>query len=233
MGRSFVFYYTRKEKQMRDDKFGMRGLTFDDVLLVPAASDVLPYQVDLKTQLTRDISLNIPMISSGMDTVTESRMAIAMAREGGMGVIHKNMSIEEQAHEVDTVKRSEHGVIVDPIFLSPQNLLSDAEELMRKYKISGVPITEHGKLVGIITNRDMRFETDLSRQIGECMTSEGLVTAPEGTSLEMAKSILSKHRIEKLPLVDKDSNLKGLITIKDIEKATKYPNSARMLAAVY
>ena len=213
MGRSFVFYYTRKEKHMRDDKFGMRGLTFDDVLLVPAASDVLPYQVDLKTQLTRDISLNIPMISSGMDTVTESRMAIAMAREGGMGVIHKNMSIEEQAHEVDTVKRSEHGVIVDPIFLSPQNLLSDAEELMRKYKISGVPITEHGKLVGIITNRDMRFE--------------GLVTAPEGTSLEMAKSILSKHRIEKLPLVDKDSNLKGLITIKDIEKATKYPNSAK------
>ncbi|MBS6124215.1 MAG: IMP dehydrogenase, partial [Veillonella sp.] len=212
---------------MRDDKFGMRGLTFDDVLLVPAASDVLPYQVDLKTQLTRDISLNIPMISSGMDTVTESRMAIAMAREGGMGVIHKNMSIEEQAHEVDTVKRSEHGVIVDPIFLSPQNLLSDAEELMRKYKISGVPITEHGKLVGIITNRDMRFETDLSRQIGECMTSEGLVTAPEGTSLEMAKSILSKHRIEKLPLVDKDGNLKGLITIKDIEKATKYPNSAK------
>ncbi len=212
---------------MRDDKFGMRGLTFDDVLLVPAASDVLPYQVDLKTQLTRDISLNIPMISSGMDTVTESRMAIAMAREGGIGVIHKNMSIEEQAHEVDKVKRSEHGVIVDPIFLSPQNLLSDAEELMRKYKISGVPITEHGKLVGIITNRDMRFETDLSRQIGECMTSEGLVTAPEGTSLEMAKSILSKHRIEKLPLVDKDGNLKGLITIKDIEKATKYPNSAK------
>ena len=226
-GRSFVFYYTRKERQMRDDKFGMRGLTFDDVLLVPAASDILPYQVDLKTQLTRDISLNIPMISSGMDTVTESRMAIAMAREGGMGVIHKNMSIEEQAHEVDTVKRSEHGVIVDPIFLSPQNLLADAEELMHKYKISGVPITEHGKLVGIITNRDMRFETDLTRQIGACMTSEGLVTAPEGTSLEMAKSILSKHRIEKLPLVDKAGNLKGLITIKDIEKATKYPNSAK------
>ena len=212
---------------MRDDKFGMRGLTFDDVLLIPAASDILPNQVELKTQLTRDITLNIPMISSGMDTVTESRMAIAMAREGGLGVIHKNMSIEEQAHEVDKVKRSEHGVIVDPIFLSPQNLLSDAAELMEKYKISGVPITEHGKLVGIITNRDMRFETDLSRQIGECMTSEGLVTAPEGTSLEMAKSILSKHRIEKLPLVDKDSNLKGLITIKDIEKATKYPNSAK------
>lgn len=212
---------------MREDKFGMRGLTFDDVLLVPAASDVLPHEVELKTQLTRDITLNIPMISSGMDTVTESRMAIAMAREGGLGVIHKNMSIEEQAHEVDKVKRSEHGVIVDPIFLSPQNLLSDAEELMQKYKISGVPVTENGKLVGIITNRDMRFETDLSRRIGDCMTKEGLVTAPEGTSLETAKSILSQHRIEKLPLVDKDGNLKGLITIKDIEKATKYPNAAK------
>lgn len=212
---------------MRDDKFGMRGLTFDDVLLVPAASDVLPHQVELKTQLTRDITLNIPMISSGMDTVTESRMAIAIAREGGLGVIHKNMSIEEQAHEVDKVKRSEHGVIVDPIFLSPQNLLSDAAEIMEKYKISGVPITEHGKLVGIITNRDMRFETDLTRQIGACMTKDSLVTAPEGTSLEEAKSILSEHRIEKLPLVDGDGNLKGLITIKDIEKATKYPNSAK------
>ena len=212
---------------MRDDKFGMRGLTFDDVLLVPAASDVLPHQVELKTQLTRDITLNIPMISSGMDTVTESRMAIAMAREGGLGVIHKNMSIEEQAHEVDKVKRSEHGVIVDPIFLSPQNLLSDAAEIMEKYKISGVPITEHGKLVGIITNRDMRFETDLTRQIGACMTKDSLVTAPEGTSLEEAKAILSEHRIEKLPLVDDDGNLKGLITIKDIEKATKYPNSAK------
>ena len=212
---------------MRDDKFGMRGLTFDDVLLIPAASDILPNQVELKTQLTRDITLNIPMISSGMDTVTESRMAIAMAREGGLGVIHKNMSIEEQAHEVDKVKRSEHGVIVDPIFLSPQNLLSDAAELMEKYKISGVPITEHGKLVGIITNRDMRFETDLSRQIGECMTKDSLVTASEGTSLEAAKAILSEHRIEKLPLVDGDGNLKGLITIKDIEKATKYPNAAK------
>ena len=212
---------------MRDDKFGMRGLTFDDVLLVPAASDVLPHQVELKTQLTRDITLNIPMISSGMDTVTESCMAIAMAREGGLGVIHKNMSIEEQAHEVDKVKRSEHGVIVDPIFLSPQNLLSDAAEIMEKYKISGVPITEHGKLVGIITNRDMRFETDLTRQIGACMTKDSLVTAPEGTSLEEAKSILSEHRIEKLPLVDGDGNLKGLITIKDIEKATKYPNAAK------
>lgn len=167
------------------------------------------------------------MISSGMDTVTESRMAIAMAREGGMGVIHKNMSIEEQAHEVDKVKRSEHGIIVDPIYLSPQNLLSDAEELMRKYAISGVPITVDGKLVGIITNRDMRFENELSKPIGEVMTKENLVTAPVGTSLEEAKAILRRHRIEKLPLVDDNGYLKGLITIKDIEKATKYPNSAK------
>ena len=212
---------------MREDKFGIQGLTFDDVLLIPAASDVLPNQVELSTQLTKDIKLNIPMISSGMDTVTESRMAIAMAREGGLGVIHKNMSIEEQAHEVDKVKRSEHGVIVDPIYLSPQNLLSDAEELMHKYKISGVPVTENGKLVGIITNRDMRFESDMTRAIGACMTKEGLVTAPEGTSLETAKQILREHRIEKLPLVNGDGELKGLITIKDIEKATKYPNAAK------
>ena len=212
---------------MREDKFGLRGLTFDDVLLVPAASDVLPHEVDITTNLTRDIKLNIPMISSGMDTVTESRMAIAMAREGGMGVIHKNMSIEEQAHEVDKVKRSEHGIIVDPIYLSPQNLLSDAEELMRKYAISGVPITVDGKLVGIITNRDMRFENELSKPIGEVMTKENLVTAPVGTSLEEAKAILRRHRIEKLPLVDDNGYLKGLITIKDIEKATKYPNSAK------
>ena len=212
---------------MREDKFGLRGLTFDDVLLVPAASDVLPHEVDITTNLTRDIKLNIPMISSGMDTVTESRMAIAMAREGGMGVIHKNMSIEEQAHEVDKVKRSEHGIIVDPIYLSPQNLLSDAEELMRNYAISGVPITVDGKLVGIITNRDMRFENELSKPIGEVMTKENLVTAPVGTSLEEAKAILRRHRIEKLPLVDDNGYLKGLITIKDIEKATKYPNSAK------
>ena len=212
---------------MREDKFGIQGLTFDDVLVIPAASDVLPNQVELSTQLTKDIKLNIPMISSGMDTVTESRMAIAMAREGGLGVIHKNMSIEEQAHEVDKVKRSEHGVIVDPIYLSPQNLLSDAEELMHKYKISGVPVTENGKLVGIITNRDMRFESDMTRTIGACMTKEGLVTAPEGTSLETAKQILREHRIEKLPLVNGDGELKGLITIKDIEKATKYPNAAK------
>lgn len=212
---------------MRDDKFGLRGLTFDDVLLVPAASNVLPHEVDLHTQLTKDIQLNIPMISSGMDTVTESKMAIAMARQGGLGVIHKNMSIEEQAHEVDMVKRSEHGVIVDPIHLSPENLLSDAEELMHRYHISGVPVTENGKLVGIITNRDMRFESDLSKTIGSTMTKESLVTAPVGTSLDEAKAILRQHRIEKLPLVDNDGNLKGLITIKDIEKATKYPNSAK------
>lgn len=212
---------------MREDKFGLRGLTFDDVLLVPAASDVLPHEVDLTTYLTRDIKLNIPMISSGMDTVTESKMAIAMAREGGLGVIHKNMSIEEQAHEVDKVKRSEHGIIVDPIYLNPQNLLSDAEELMKKYSISGVPITVNGKLVGIITNRDLRFESNLARPIGEVMTHENLITAPVGTSLEKAKEILRAHRIEKLPLVDGDGNLKGLITIKDIEKATKYPNSAK------
>lgn len=212
---------------MREDKFGLRGLTFDDVLLVPAASDVLPHEVDITTNLTRDIKLNIPMISSGMDTVTESRMAIAMAREGGMGVIHKNMPIEEQAHEVDKVKRSEHGIIVDPIYLSPQNLLADAEELMRKYAISGVPVTVDGKLVGIITNRDMRFENELNKPIGEVMTKENLVTAPVGTSLEEAKAILRRHRIEKLPLVDDNGYLKGLITIKDIEKATKYPNSAK------
>lgn len=212
---------------MRDDKFGLRGLTFDDVLLVPAASDVLPHEVELGTQLTETIHLNIPMISSGMDTVTESKMAIAMARQGGLGVIHKNMTIEEQAGEVDKVKRSEHGIIVDPIYLSPQNLLSEAENLMSKYAISGIPITEHGKLVGIITNRDMRFESDLSKTIGDCMTREHLVTAPVGTSLETAKELLRQHRIEKLPLVDSQGMLKGLITIKDIEKATKYPNSAK------
>jgi len=212
---------------MREDKFGLKGLTFDDVLLVPAASNVLPHEVDLQTQLTRDIKLNIPMISSGMDTVTESRMAIAMAREGGIGIIHKNMSIEEQAHEVDKVKRSEHGVIVDPFYLSPNHLLSDADNLMKKYHISGVPITDNNKLVGIITNRDMRFEVDLTKRIGDCMTHENLVTAPVGTSLEDATAILRKHRIEKLPLIDKDGYLKGLITIKDIEKSTKYPNSAK------
>ncbi|MCH4178280.1 MAG: IMP dehydrogenase [Megasphaera sp.] len=212
---------------MRSDKFGMRGLTFDDVLLVPARSDVLPKEVDVSTNLTRDIKLNIPIMSSGMDTVTEAPMAIAVAREGGIGVIHKNMSIAAQAREVDKVKRSEHGIIIDPIFLHPDNLLADANELMGKYRISGVPITVNGKLVGIITNRDMRFEEDMSRRIGDVMTKENLVTAPVGTSLAEAKAILRQHRIEKLPLVDKEGNLQGLITIKDIEKAHKYPNSAK------
>ncbi|SDF75918.1 IMP dehydrogenase [Sporolituus thermophilus] len=212
---------------MFNDKFGPEGLTFDDVLLIPAKSDVLPREVDVSTNLTRNIKLNIPIISSGMDTVTEARMAIAMAREGGLGVIHKNMSIERQANEIDKVKRSEHGIIVDPIFLSPENTLQDAHDLMEKYRISGVPVTEKGKLVGILTNRDLRFETDLRRKIRECMTREHLITAPVGTSLEQAKEILRQHRVEKLPLVDEHGNLKGLITIKDIEKAQKYPNSAK------
>lgn len=212
---------------MRADKFGKQGLTFDDVLLIPAHSEVLPKEVSVSTYLTNEIKLNIPVMSAGMDTVTESDMAIAMAREGGIGVIHKNMSIDEQCKEVDKVKRSEHGVIVDPIFLGPDNTLSDADDLMNKYRISGVPVTVDGKLVGIITNRDMRFETDLSKPIKDIMTREGLVTAPETTSLAEAKRILQAHRIEKLPLVDHDGNLKGLITIKDIEKMRKYPNSAK------
>lgn len=203
------------------------GLTFDDVLLVPAKSDVLPRDVDVSTRLTKNIKLNIPIISSGMDTVTEARMAIAIAREGGLGVIHKNMSIELQANEIDKVKRSENGIIVDPIFLSPENTLQDAHNLMEKYHISGVPVTENHKLVGILTNRDLRFETNLSRKIKECMTAEDLITAPVGTSLEDAKQLLGKHRIEKLPLVDAKGHLKGLITIKDIEKAQKYPNAAK------
>lgn len=212
---------------MREDKFGKQGLTFDDVLLIPAHSNVLPREVDVTTYLTNEIKLNIPVMSAGMDTVTESDMAIAMAREGGIGVIHKNMSVDEQCKEVDKVKRSEHGVIVDPIFLSPDNTLSDADDLMNKYHISGVPITVDGKLVGIITNRDMRFETDLFKPISEVMTKEGLITAPENTSLEEAKKILQAHRIEKLPLIDSEGYLKGLITIKDIEKMRKYPNSAK------
>lgn len=210
---------------MREDKFGKQGLTFDDVLLIPAHSDVLPRDVDVRTHLTQNVTLNIPVMSAGMDTVTEAEMAIAMAREGGIGVIHKNMSIDEQAREVKLVKRSEHGIIVDPIYLAPDNTLSDADELMNKYHISGVPITENGKLLGIITNRDMRFETDLSRPISDIMTSKGLITAPEHTTMEEAKRILQAHRIEKLPLVDDDGHLKGLITIRDIEKMRKYPNS--------
>ena len=203
------------------------GITFDDVLLVPSYSEVTPNMVDLSTYLTKKIKLNIPMMSAGMDTVTEHRMAIAMARQGGIGIIHKNMSIEAQAEEVDKVKRSENGVITDPFSLSPEHTLSDANELMAKFRISGVPITENGKLVGIITNRDLKFETDFSKKIKESMTSEGLVTAKQGITLEEAKAILAKSRKEKLPIVDDDFNLKGLITIKDIEKQIKYPLAAK------
>ena len=203
------------------------SITFDDVLLVPSYSEVIPNQVDLSTHLTKTIKLNIPMMSASMDTVTEHRMAIAMARQGGIGIIHKNMSIEHQAEEVDKVKRSENGVITDPFYLSPEHTLADANELMAKFRISGVPITEGRKLVGIITNRDLKFETDFSKKIKESMTSEGLVTAKEGITLEEAKAILAKARKEKLPIVDDDFNLKGLITIKDIEKQIKYPNSAK------
>ncbi len=209
------------------DKFSKEGLTFDDVLLVPAKSEVLPNNVDVSTKLTRKIRLNIPILSAGMDTVTEGRLAIAIAREGGIGVIHKNMTIEEQVMEVDKVKRSEHGVIVDPFHLSPDHLIGDALELMERYHISGVPITKGEKLVGIITNRDLRFETDMTKKISEAMTKDNLVTAPEGTGLKEAELILKKHKIEKLPIVDKENNLKGLITIKDIEKAIQYPNSAK------
>ena len=203
------------------------GLTFDDVLLVPHKSDVLPREVDLSVNLTDKIHLTIPIMSAAMDTVTDSRLAIAIAREGGLGVIHKNMSIDEQATSVDKVKRSEHGVIIDPFFLSPDNLISDALSLMERYRISGVPVTKDGKLVGILTNRDLRFETDYSRPISEVMTSKGLVTAPEGTTLDEAKAILAAHRIEKLPIVNDKFELRGLITIKDIEKAVKYPFSAK------
>ena len=203
------------------------SITFDDVLLVPSYSEVIPNQVDLSTHLTKTIKLNIPMMSASMDTVTEHRMAIAMARQGGIGIIHKNMSIEKQAEEVDKVKRSENGVITDPFYLSPEHTLADANELMAKFRISGVPITEGRKLVGIITNRDLKFETDFSKKIKDSMTSEGLVTAKEGITLEEAKAILAKARKEKLPIVDDDFNLKGLITIKDIEKQIKYPNSAK------
>lgn len=203
------------------------GITFDDVLLVPSYSEVIPNQVDLSTYLTKGIKLNIPMMSAGMDTVTEHRMAIAMARQGGIGIIHKNMSIEAQADEVDKVKRSENGVITDPFYLSPEHTLADANDLMAKFRISGVPITENGKLVGIITNRDLKFETDFSKKIKESMTSENLITAKVGITLDEAKKILAKARKEKLPIVDDDFNLRGLITIKDIEKQIKYPLSAK------
>ncbi len=203
------------------------GITFDDVLLVPSYSQVIPNEVNLETWLTKKIKLNIPMMSAGMDTVTEHRMAIAMARQGGIGIIHKNMSIEAQAEEVDKVKRSENGVITDPFYLSPEHTLADADDLMAKFRISGVPITEGKKLVGILTNRDLKFEVDYSKKIKECMTSEGLVTAKEGITLEDAKIILGKARKEKLPIVDDEFNLKGLITIKDIEKTIKYPLAAK------
>jgi len=203
------------------------GLTFDDVLLVPQKSCVLPREVDLTVQLTPKIKLNIPMLSAAMDTVTDYNMAIAMAREGGLGIIHKNMTIEEQASQVDKVKRSENGVIIDPFFLSPDHTIADAQALMSKFRISGVPITENGKLVGILTNRDLRFETNFDQPIRNVMTHENLVTAPVGTDLEGAKAILAKHRIEKLPIVDDNFVLRGLITIKDIQKSQKYPNSAR------
>ncbi|MBP3273946.1 MAG: IMP dehydrogenase [Butyrivibrio sp.] len=203
------------------------GITFDDVLLVPAYSQVIPNQVDVGTYLTKKIKLNIPLMSAGMDTVTEHRMAIAMARQGGIGIIHKNMSIEAQAEEVDKVKRSENGVITDPFSLSPDHTLADADSLMAKFRISGVPITEGKKLVGIITNRDLKFEKDFSKKIKEVMTSENLITAKEGITLEEAKSILAKSKKEKLPIVDDDYNLVGLITIKDIEKTIKYPLAAK------
>lgn len=209
------------------DRFSREALTFDDVLLVPAKSEVLPREVDTTTFLTRRIRLNIPLVSAGMDTVTEARMAIAIAREGGIGMIHKNLSIQRQAAEVDKVKRSEHGVIADPIFLSPNDSVRDALEMMARYHISGVPVVENEKLVGILTNRDIRFLENFDQPIGAVMTRENLVTAPVGTTLEEAKHLLGKYRVEKLPLVDEQFRLRGLITIKDIEKARKYPNSAK------
>jgi IMP dehydrogenase len=210
-----------------EDKFIKEGLTFDDVLLIPQESAVLPREVDVSTQLTKTIKLNIPLMSAGMDTVTDSRMAIAIAREGGIGVIHKNMSIEIQALEVDRVKRSEHGVITDPIYLSPEHTIKDALAIMERYHISGVPITVNGKLVGILTNRDLRFEKDFTKKIFMVMTKDRLITAPVGTTLEEAKDILQHYKIEKLPIVDDEGYLRGLITIKDIEKTRQYPNSAK------
>ena len=211
-----------------DSKFAKEGLTFDDVLLVPAKSDILPADVSLKTKLTNKITLNIPVLSAAMDTVTESALAIAIAREGGAGTIHKNMTIDAQVDNVDRVKRSENGVISNPIFLGPDNYVYEAEALMRKFRISGVPICDSEKrVVGIITNRDMRFLVDYNERIADVMTRDNLVTAPAGTTLPEAQEILRKHKIEKLPLVDENNVLRGLITIKDIEKATKYPNSAK------
>ncbi len=214
--------------EMCSDKFGKQGLTFDDVLLIPGASDVTPNMIDLHTTLVKGVVLNTPIMTAAMDTVTEAKMAIAIAREGGIGIIHKNMTIEQQADEVDKVKRSENGVIANPFSLTEDHVVADADALMGKYKISGVPVVDKsGKLVGIITNRDMRFLTDFNQKIGEVMTKENLITAPVGTTMDEAQAILRKHKIEKLPLVDDGGYLKGLITIKDIEKAVQYPNSAR------
>src|SRR6516165_2626834 len=203
------------------------GLTFDDVLLVPSRSDVVPAEADTRTRLTRGIQLNIPILSAAMDTVTESGLAIALARQGGVGFIHRNMSIERQAEEVDRVKRSESGMIVDPITIAPDKKISDALALMERYRISGVPVTKDGKLVGILTNRDLRFESRFDLPISEVMTKESLITVPVGTTLEQAEAILHKHRVEKLLVVDEHYNLKGLITVKDIQKKLKYPNSAK------
>lgn len=213
------------------ERFAKEGLTFDDVLLVPAESNVLPQDVNLATKLTKTISLNTPLMTAAMDTVTESRMAIAIAREGGIGVIHKNMSIAKQVEEVDVVKRSENGVIINPFFLSPDHLAADALELMQRYRISGVPICENGKLVGILTNRDLRFMTEFDMKIKTVMTKDNLVTSHVGTTLMEAKDILMQHKIEKLPLIDDQGYLKGLITIKDIEKTVQYPNSAKIRPA--
>ena len=225
--RNILNFVGRKAMDKKMNKVIKEGLTFDDVLLVPQKSEVTPDMINLKTRLTKNITLNIPLMSAAMDTVTESAMAIAVAREGGIGVIHKNMTIEAQATEVDKVKRSEHGIITDPFYLSPDHTLAEADKLMGKYRISGVPICEDGKLIGIITNRDLRFEEDFSRKIGEVMTKENLIVAPEGTTLDEAQQILRRHKIEKLPIVDKNGGLKGLITIKDIEKSVKYPNAAK------
>lgn len=212
---------------MYPEKFAKVGLTFDDVLLVPAASEILPRDVDTVTCLTSKLTLRVPLLSAGMDTVTESRLAVAMAREGGMGIIHKNMSIERQALEADRVKRSEHGVISDPIYLAPDSPISEALVLMERYRISGVPVVVGGKLVGILTNRDLRFNRDFDKTVGSVMTQNNIITAPVGTTLEQAKEILQTHKVEKLPIVDDDYNLCGLITIKDIEKARQYPFSAK------
>src|SRR3954467_1278793 len=203
------------------------GLTFDDVLLEPARSEVVPAEVDTRTCLTRQVGLNIPIVSAAMDTVTESHLAIALAQQGGIGIVHRNMPVDRQAEEVDRVKRSESGMIVDPVTIAPEKKISDALEVMRRYRISGVPVTEHGKLVGILTNRDLRFETRTDVPISEVMTKENLITVPVGTTLEQAEEILHRHRVEKLLVVDEDYKLKGLITVKDIQKKLKYPNSAK------